>query len=347
MRRLSTFGFETFALPLLVLCVVLNMGIQFAGAQTLKTVKDRGSLICGVNPGLLGFSVHDSRGTWSGFDVDLCRALAAAIFNDASKVQYTALDTTDRLPALQSGKIDVLSRNTTWTMGREAALGINFAAITYYDGQGFLVRRALNLTSSLELDNSRVCVQTGTTTEPNVADYFQANNMRFQVLSLATSDEARSSYDSGRCNVLSSDVSQLFAERIKLASPDDHLILPDIISKEPLGPAVRFNDDQWLNIVKWTHFVMINAEELGISSETIEEALKSGKPEVRRVVGTEGSYGEQIGLTKDWAVRILKQVGNYGEVFERNLGMGSNLAIPRGINGLWTKGGIQYAPPIR
>jgi general L-amino acid transport system substrate-binding protein len=303
--------------------------------------------LCGVNPGLLGFSVNDPKNGWTGYDVDLCRALAAAIFDDPNKVQFVPTETTERLAAVQSGKIDVLSRNTTWTMAREASLKLNFAAVTYYDGQGFLARRARNLTSSLELDGVSVCVQTGTTTEPSLADYFGSNNMKYRAFTFASSDEAAKAYDKGQCDVLTSDVSQLFAMRLKLASPDDHIILPDIISKEPLGPVVRFGDDQWFNIVKWTHFAMVNAEELGVSSETVDAALKSEKPDVRRLVGTEGNYGEQIGLTKDWAVRIIKHVGNYGEVFERNIGVGSKLSIPRGINSLWSKGGIQYAPPIR
>jgi general L-amino acid transport system substrate-binding protein len=333
--------------PVLTLCMAFALGTTKAPAQTLKSVKERGTLICGVNPGLLGFSSRDDKGNWTGFDVDLCRALAAAIFNDAKRVQFVPLETADRLAALQSGKIDVLSRNTTWTMSREAALGLNFAAVTYYDGQGFLVRRALNMTSSLELDGAMVCVQTGTTTEFNLADHFRTNNINYQVFGFPAADDARKAYDNGRCNVLTSDVSQLFAERLKLSTPDDHIILPDIISKEPLGPAVRFGDDQWFNIVKWTHFAMLNAEELGVSTETIEAALKSEKPDVKRLVGTEGTYGEQVGLTKDWAARIIKLVGNYEEVFERNVGIGSKLGIPRGINSLWTKGGIQYAPPIR
>jgi general L-amino acid transport system substrate-binding protein len=325
----------------------LALSTTGAHAQTLKAIKERGTLICGVGPGLLGFSSRDERGTWTGFDVDFCHALAATIFNDVSKIQFVSLETADRLSALQSGKVDVLSRNTTWTMSREAALGLNFAAVTYYDGQGFLVRRTLNVTSALELDGTSVCVQTATTTELNLEDYFHTNNMKYQVVKLGAPDEAVRAYDSGECNVLTSDVSQLFADRLKLKSQSDHIILPDIISKEPLGPAVRFGDDQWLNVVKWTHFAMVNAEELGVSSETVEAALKSEKPEVKRLVGTEGNYGEQIGLTKDWATRIVNRVGNYGEVFERNVGIGSKLGIPRGINSLWTKGGIHYAPPIR
>jgi general L-amino acid transport system substrate-binding protein len=318
-----------------------------ATAETLDKVKARGHVICGVNPSLLGFSAQDAKGDWSGFDIDLCRALAAAIFDDPKKVQFAPLSTTDRLPALQQGKIDVLSRNTTWTFSREAPLKLNFAAVTYYDGQGFLVRRSQNVTSALELGGAAICVQKGTTSELNFADYFRANNMKYQMVALPSADEAIKAYDAGKCTVLTSDTSQLFAERLRLKSPDDHVVLPDIISKEPLGPFVRFGDDQWLGIVKWTHYAMVNAEELGVTRQTINEALKSTKPDVRRLVGADENYGERLGLTKDWVVRIVRHVGNYGEVFERNVGTGSKLSIPRGINSLWSNGGIQYAPPIR
>jgi general L-amino acid transport system substrate-binding protein len=347
MRNLQTHRLLEYLLVAVVFCASSALGATAAPAQTLKAINERGSLICGVNPGLLGFSNRDDKGNWTGFDVDFCRALAAAIFNDPGKIQFVPLETGDRLTALQSGKIDVLSRNTTWTMSREAALALNFAAVTYYDGQGFMVPRSLNLTSSLELDGTSVCVQTATTTGLNLADYFRTNNMKYQVSEFASVDEAIKAYDSGRCNVLTSDISQLHSARLKLKAPNEHVILPDIISKEPLAPVVRFGDDQWLSIVKWTHFAMVDAEELGVSSETIDVSLKSEKPDVKRLVGTEGNYGEQIGLSKDWAARIVNHVGNYAEVFERNVGVGSKLGIPRGINALWTKGGIQYAPPIR
>jgi len=330
--------------------VMLGAGLILstaASAQTLEKVKARGSVVCGVNPDLIGFSTKDAKGSWSGFDIDLCRALAAAIFNDPNKVQFTPLGTTERLQALQADKIDVLSRNTTWTLSREAPFKLNFAAVTYYDGQGFLVRRSTNATSALELDGASVCVQQGTTSELNFADFFRTNNLKYQVVALGSLDELLKVYDQGKCTVLTSDTSQLFAARLRLGAPDDHVVLPDIISKEPLGPFVRFGDDQWLGIVKWTHFAMVNAEELGVTSQTVDEALKSNKPDVKRLVGTEENYGVQMGLTNDWAVRIIRHVGNYGEVFERNVGTGSRLAIPRGINSLWTNGGIQYAPPIR
>jgi general L-amino acid transport system substrate-binding protein len=331
------------------IAIALAAGIAgtTASAQTLKAVKERGSLLCGVSQGLYGFSIPDDKGNWSGFDVDLCRAIAAAIFNDPGKVKFVPLSATDRFAALKSGAIDVLSRNTTWTMSRETSLGLSFAGITYYDGQGFLVPGALNVESALELGGKSVCTQTGTTTELNLADYFASNKMKLEVIALATAEETVKAYESGRCSVLTSDVSQLYAERLKLAKPGDHIILPEIISREPLGPAVRQGDDQWFNIVKWTHFAMVNAEELGVSSTTIDQAMRSEKPDVKRLVGTEGDYGVQLGLTKDWAARIIRLVGNYDEVFERNVGTASRLDIPRGVNNLWTNGGIQYAPPIR
>lgn len=316
-----------------------------SSAQTLKAVKDRGSLICGVSQGLAGFSNPDDRGNWTGLDVDLCRAIAAAIFNDPSKVKFTPLSAKDRFEPLKSGEIDVLSRNTTWILSRDALF--NFAGINYYDGQGFMVRKGLKVNSALELNGASVCTQTGTTTELNLADYFRANNMKYEVIAFATADETVKAYESGRCDVFTTDVSQLYAEKLKLTNANDHVILPEIISKEPLGPVVRHGDDQWFDIVKWVHYGMLNAEELGVSSKTIDEALKSNLPEVRRLVGIEGNFGEQLGLTKDWLVRIVKHVGNYGETFERNVGTGSKLGISRGLNRLWTKGGIQYAPPIR
>jgi len=333
------------------ICVLGAFALPLAGgpaaAQTLKGVRDRGALACGVSRGLLGFSSMDGKEDWSGFDVDFCRAIAAAIFEDASKVKFVPLDAAARFAALKSGEIDVLSRNSTWTMSRETSFGLMFAAITYYDGQGFLVRKTLNVESALELDGKSFCLQTGTTGELNVADYFRANNITYMPLELAGLEEILKAYDTGRCDVFATDVSQLHAERLKLARPDDHVILPDVISKEPLGPVVRQGDDEWFTIVKWTHFAMVNAEELGVSSKTIERALKSEKPEVKRLVGTAGDLGAQAGLSNDWAARIIRLVGNYGEVFERNIGAKSPLGIPRGLNHLWTMGGIQYAPPIR
>ncbi len=331
----------------LAFAAIIALTAQAASAQTLKTVKERGTLICGVSQGLPGFSNPDDKGNWTGLDVDLCRAIAAAIFNDAKKVKFTPLSAKDRFTALQSGEIDVLSRNSTWTSSRDSSLGLNFAAVSYYDGQGFMVRKSLKLNSALELTGASVCTQTGTTTELNLADFFRAHKMKYEVIAFATADETVKAYDGGRCDVFTSDVSQLYAEKLKLTNANDHAILPEVISKEPLGPVVRHGDDQWFDIVKWTHYAMINAEELGVSTKTLDEALKSAKPDVKRLVGTEGNYGEQLGLTKDWVVRIIKQVGNYGETFDRNVGPGSRLGIARGLNNLWNNGGIQYAPPIR
>jgi len=321
--------------------------VDAAVAQTLKTIKERGLLNCGVSQGIYGFSAVDAGGSWAGFDVDFCRAIAAAIFNDAGMVKFVPLSAAQRFASLQSGEIDLLSRNSTWTISRETELGLSFAAVTYYDGQGFLVRNARNVMSALELEGAKVCVQEGTTSELNLADFFDANTMTYQPVKLASIGDARNAYDSDMCDALTSDVSQLYSERLKLANPEDHVVLPDVISKEPLGPVVRQGDYQWFNIVKWTHFAMINAEELGVSSKTIEEAVKSKNPDIRRLVGSEGNYGEQLGLTRDWVVRTVTLVGNYGEVFERNLGADSRLTIPRGLNQLWSKNGIQYAPPMR
>jgi general L-amino acid transport system substrate-binding protein len=330
-----------------ILVIVAGLSAQSATAQTLKTVKDRGMLSCGVSQGLPGFSSPDDKGTWTGLDVDICRAIAATIFNDPTKVKFVPLSAKDRFTALQSGEIDVLSRNTTWTLSRDTTLGANFTGVTYYDGQGFIVKKSLKVNSALELNSASVCVQTGTTTEQNLADYFKGNNMKYEVIAFGTADEAVKAYESGRCDVFTTDVSGLYAERLKLANPADHVVLPEVISKEPLGPMVRHGDGQWFDLVKWVLFAMINAEELGITQKNIDEMVKSDKPELKRAFGTDGNLGEQLGLTKDWVIRIVKAVGNYGEAFDRNVGGGSKLGIARGLNQLWTKGGIQYAPPIR
>jgi general L-amino acid transport system substrate-binding protein len=331
----------------LTLAIAALLPAGAVSAQTLKTVKDRGILSCGVTHGLPGFSAPDDKGAWTGLDVDMCRALAAAILNDPAKIKFVPLSAKDRFTALQSGEIDVLSRNTTWTLSRDSQLGLNFAAVNYYDGQGFMVRKSLNIDSALKLDSASACVQTGTTTEQNLADYFKANKMKYEVIAFATADETLKAYESGRCDTFTSDVSQLYAERLKLAKPEDHVVLPEVISKEPLATVVRHGDDQWLDIVKWTHFAMLNAEELGINKKNVDEMLKSDKAEIKRLLGTDGNLGEQLGLTKDWAVRIVKTVGNYGESYDRNVGAGSKLNISRGLNRLWNQGGIQYAPPVR
>ena len=331
--------------------LALAAAVGFAGsasAQTLNTVKATGNLNCGANGTLGGFGLPDAQGNWTGLDVDFCRAVAAAIFNDATKVKFVALTAKNRFTALQSGDVDVLARNTTWTSSRDTSLGLNFTGVNYYDGQGFMVRKALKVNSALELNGASVCVQQGTTTELNLADYFRANKMKLKTVTFATADEAIKAYDSGRCDAFTTDASGLYAERLRLAKSDDHIVLPEIISKEPLGPSVRHGDDQWFDIVKWTHFRDGNGRGARRHSKAnVDEQMKSANPDVKRLLGSEGNYGEQLGLTKDWAYRIIKLVGNYGEVFEKNVGQGSPLKIQRGLNALWTKGGLQYAPPIR
>src|SRR6516165_9136193 len=315
--------------------------------RTLKRTIRRGEVLCGVNTGLPGFSIPDDKGNWTGFDVDFCRAVAAAIFDDPSKAKFVPLDANERFRELQSRKVDILSRNSTWNMSREENYDLYFPAVAYYDGQGFMLPRSRNIDSALELSGSKVCVQAATTTELNLADYFKANNMKYEEMKFPQLDEAVKAYEAGKCDTFTADVSQLHALRINLAKPNDHTILSDVISKEPLAPVVRQRDDDWMMIVKWTLYAMLNAEELGVNSKNIDEALKSKKPEVMRLVGNEGNYGEDLGLSKDWAARIIRHVGNYGEMYERNVGSESKLHIPRGLNQLWNAGGIQYAPPIR
>jgi general L-amino acid transport system substrate-binding protein len=327
--------------------MALAFGVTAASAQTLAAVKDRGELICGANGTLAGFGLPDPQGNWTGFDVDFCRAIAAAIFNDPAKVKFVPLTAKDRFTALQSGEVDVLSRNTTWTLSRDTSLGLDFPAVTFYDGQGFMVRKTLKISSALELNDAAVCVQQGTTSELNLADYFRSNHMGLKTVTFATGDEALKAYESGRCDAYSTDSSGLYGERLQLAEPSQHIVLPEIISKEPLSPAVRHGDNQWTDIVRWTHFVMLDAEELGVNKGNVDAKLKFDDPETRRLLGVEGQYGEALGLTNDWAYRIIKHVGNYGESFERNIGQGSPLKIVRGLNALWTKGGLQYGPPIR
>lgn len=318
-----------------------------ATADTLKTVKDRGELVCGVSKGLPGFSAPDASGKWSGFDVDMCRAVAAAVLGDPAKVKFVPLNAEERFPALEKGDIDMLSRNSTWTLEREAKLGLLFAGISYYDGQGFMIPRARKIDSALELTDSKVCVQAGTTTEAITVEYFKTNGMTLNLITLPNSDDLVKAYDEGKCDTLTTDVSQLYALRLKMKKPGDHVVLPDVISKEPLGPVVRQGDDKWFNVVKWSLYAMLNAEELGVTSANIEEAMKSQKPDVRRLMGLDGQLGEELGLTNDFAAKIVKAVGNYGESYERNVGAASQLGIPRGVNQLWSMGGIQYAPPMR
>ncbi len=331
-------------------CACASIVMTLAGAAsaaTLDDVKKRGTLNCGANGQLPGFGIPDAQGNWTGFDVDFCRAIAAAVFNDAGKVKFTALTAKDRFVALQSSDVDVLARNTTWTMQRDTQFALKATATSYYDGQGFIVRKDLKVNSALELNDATVCVQQGTTTELNLADYFRSNKMRLKSVTFLQLDEAVSAYESGRCNAYTTDASQLYSVRLKLAKPDDHVVLPEIISKEPLAPFVRQGDDQWFGIVKWVFYAMVNAEELNVTKANVDDQLKSDNPEIKRLLGVQDNFGEHIGLTKDWAYRIVKLVGNYGEVFDRNVGQGSPLKITRGLNALWTKGGLQYAPPIR
>jgi general L-amino acid transport system substrate-binding protein len=319
-----------------------------ASAGTLDVVKKRGILWCGANGETPGFGIPDAQGIWKGFDVDYCRAIAAAIFDDPTKVKFIALTAKDRFTALQTGDIDVLVRQATWTSSREAQFGLNATTVNYYDGQGFIVRKNLGVKSALELNDATVCVGQGTTTELNLADYFRTKKMRLKVVTFLTVNEAVSAYDSGRCTVYTTDSSALHGARLKLAKPDEHVVLPEIISKEPLAPFVRQDDSQWFDIVRWVHFALVIAEEQDLTQANVaEQARTASGPELKRILGREGNFGEQLGLSNDWVVRIVRSVGNYGEVFERNLGMGSPLKIERGINALWTKGGLQYAPPIR
>ncbi|MGX1788379.1 amino acid ABC transporter substrate-binding protein [Bosea sp. NPDC055332] len=318
-----------------------------AGAATLDTVKSRGQLICGTSPGVPGFSLPDGQGQWNGLDVDLCKAVAAAIFGDPAKVKYVPLNPKDRFAAVQSGEVDVLSRQATWTLSRDSSLGLSFSPITYFDGQALMVKKALGVKSAKELNSATICVQGGTTTELNIADFFQKNGLKYDPVSFASGDEAIKAFEAGRCDAFTTDASALYAYRLKVANPQDFVVLPELISKEPLGPAVRRGDEAWANIVRWTHYAMVNAEELGLTSANVDQQLKSDNPEVKRFLGVDGKLGEGLGLSNDWAYRIVKQVGNYGESYERSLGPNSPLGIPRGTNNLWTKGGLQYAPPLR
>ena len=335
-------------LAVLTTAAVLGVSGFAQAGSTLDAVQKKGFVQCGISDGLPGFSYADAEGNYLGIDVDVCRAVAAAVFGDASKVKFSPLTAKERFTALQSGEVDILSRNSTWTSSRDAAMGISFTGVTYYDGQGFLVNKKLGVTSAKELDGATVCIQAGTTTELNLSDYFRANGLKYTPITYDTSDESAKSVEAGRCDVLTSDQSQLYAQRIKLAAPSEYVVLPEVISKEPLGPAVRQGDDEWFKIVRWTLFAMLNAEELGVDSQTVVDMAKTTKnPDIARLLGTEGEFGKDLKLPKDWAVQIVKQVGNYAEVFNRNVGAGSELKIDRGLNALWNKGGLQYAPPVR
>jgi len=328
-------------ISLLIMLSILATNIN---ADTLTAVKNKNFLQCGVNTGLPGFSSADKKGVWKGLDVDLCRAVAAAVLGDANKVKFTPLTAKERFTALQSGEIDILARNTTWTLTRDSSLGINFVGISYYDGQGFMVNKNLGIKTAKELDGATVCLHAGTTTELNLADYFRVNGMQYKVVTYDTADATVKGYEAGRCDVLTSDQSQLYSLRIKLNKPQSAMILPDVISKEPLGPVVRQGDDKWFNIVKWSLFALINAEELGLSSKNIDKMKSSKDPGISRMIKGQGS---KLGLDDSWSYNIIKQVGNYSEIFERNIGQNTPLKISRGQNALWNQGGLQYAPPFR
>ncbi len=320
-----------------------------ASAATLDDVKAKGFVQCGSNTGLAGFGSPNDAGDWSGFDVDFCRAIASAIFDDPKAVKFSPLSAKERFTALQSGEVDILARNSTWTISRDTSLGLDFPAVNYYDGQGFMVRKDLGVASALQLSGASVCVQTGTTTELNLADYFKANNLQYNPVVFEKQEEVDAAYDAGRCDVYTTDQSGLYSVRLTLKDPDNHIVLPEIISKEPLGPVTRHGDNQWSDIVRWTHNAMLTAEEFGITQANVEEMMKSENPEIKRILGQEADtkIGTDLGLTNDWVVRIVKHVGNYGESFERNIGAGSPLKISRGLNAAWNKGGLQYSPPIR
>ncbi len=319
-------------------------------ADTLSDVQKRGALVCGVNgpTGLTGFGIPDDQGHLRGLDVDVCRAVASAIFGDDTKVKYVPLGSKERFTALQSGEIDLLVRNSTWTFSRENDLGLEFVAVNYYDGQGFMVRKELGVDSALKLSGATICVQTGTTTEKNLADWFATNKLQLKTVVFENADQARGAYDEGRCDAYTTDASGLASERTQLKNPSDNIILPEIISKEPLGPVVRHGDDRWGGIVRWSFFVMLIAEEKGITQANVDQVKASSQdPEVRRMLGVDDDMGKMLGLPKEWAYNIIKNVGNYGESFERNVGLKTPLGLARGLNQLWNKGGLQYAPPIR
>ncbi|CAD5298629.1 amino-acid transporter subunit; periplasmic-binding component of ABC superfamily [Bosea sp. 62] len=332
----------------LVAASAVSAFAQGGSQSTLDRIKARGHIVCGTSEGVPGFSLQDGKGVWNGFDTDVCRALAAAIFNDQDKAQYLSLSSKNRLVSLQSGEIDVLARTTTWTLSRDIGQGLSFTAVNYYDGQGFILRKKLGVNTVKELNGASVCVAQGTTTELNLADYGRTNNLKFETVAFATLEETVAAYEAGRCDAYTTDLSSLAGTRNKLQKPDEHILLQEVISKEPLGPWVRKSDQAWFDIVRWTVFALINAEELGVTRANVEELAKTSQnPEVRRMLGAESKFGESLGLSNDWVVRIVKAVGNYGESFERHFGAQSRNPLPRGVNKLWSQGGLQYAPPIR
>ena len=328
--------------------VLASTGAYAAEGDTLRTVKQRGELICGVNPGLVGFAAPDANGNWSGFDISLCRAIAAAVVGDPNKVRFVPTTGQTRFTALSSGEVDVLTRNSTWSFQRDTELALDFPAVNYYDGQGFLVRKDLGVTSAKELDGATVCIQTGTTTELNLADYFRANNITYQPVNIDSNAEGEQQYLAGACDAYTTDASGLAATRAAFADPENHIILPEIISKEPLAPAVRHGDNNWGDIVRWTLFALVAGEEYGVTSANIEELSKSStNPEVQRLLGQTDNPGGMIGLDAEWAKRAIMANGNYGEIFAATIGEQTPIGLARGLNALWTQGGLMYAPPFR
>ena len=337
------------AILVLSLTMIFFGSELFAGghSSTLQDVKARGKLRCVVTTGLPGFAAPDANGVWRGFDWDFCRATAAAVFGDANAVDPITSTGKTRFTKLNAGEGDVLWRNTTITFSRDVSVKLRFLGVNYYDGQGFMVNKSLGVSSAKELDGASVCIQTGTTTELNLADYFSSNNMSYEAVTIETNDEARQNYEAGRCDIYTTAASGLASTRSSLPNPNDHMVLPEIISKEPLGPAVRQGDDAWADIITWVLAATITAEELGVNSSNVDQMKNSNNPEIRRMVGTDRSQGAELGLSNDWAYQIIKQVGNYGEIFERNIGVNTPLGISRGLNDLWTKGGLLYSPPFR
>ena len=340
---------------------ILGLCASSASASTLDNIRDRKILNCGVNPGLAGFSVVDEQEVWSGFDVDYCRAIAAAVLGDANAVNFVPLTARERFRELQSGRVDVLVRDTAWTMGRDTVFGLTFVGVNYYNGFGFMVRKSLGLDSALQLSGTRVCVETGSAGEVAVTQFFATNGMNYTAVSVENDEQQKAAYEMPApqadaagatstqpyCDVYTGDLVSLYGARLRLTAPDDSVVLPQSLSKEPYGPVVLQDDDQWFAIVKWVHFALVNAEELGVTAANVDQMLNSPNEDARNLLGSEGAFGEGIGLTNDWAANAVRAVGNYGEIFDRNLGANSSLKIPRGLNALWTNGGLQFAPPIR
>ncbi|KQX02954.1 amino acid ABC transporter substrate-binding protein [Ensifer sp. Root423] len=329
----------------LALTVMLTPAVS--QGRDLETIKKKGELVCASHPGLAGFGYPDEDGNWKGFDVDYCRAIAAAVFGSGDKVKFVPVSAKDRFTVLQSGEVDVLVRNTTWTMSRDTELGLDFTAINYYDGQGFMVRKDLNIQTASQLDGASICVVQGSTSELNLADYFRTRGLKYEALTFADADAAVKAYESGRCDAFTDDATTTYGYMQKLSKPDDHVILPEVISKEPLSVTVLQGDPRWADVTRWVHFALVNAEELGVSQHNVDEMMKSENPEVRRLLGIEGTFGQSLGLSATWAADVIRATGNYGEIFARNLGEDSPMKVKRGLNELWSKGGLQYGVPVR